>query len=101
MKGKNCLILDKEIDKWGWENKVWGTSEQWKKKFFSRYNFSSTRLYDFDFPPNLPVQFSFHIFSMVLPFPFLSFPFLYPSYFFFKKEGRGRLGGEIGVILTS
>ena len=32
MKGKNCLILDKEIDKWGWENKVWGTSEQWKKK---------------------------------------------------------------------
>jgi hypothetical protein len=32
MKGKNLTILDKEIDKWGWKNKVWGTSEQWKKK---------------------------------------------------------------------
>jgi hypothetical protein len=49
-------------------------------------------LYDFDFPPNLPVQFSFHIFSMVLPFPFLSFPFLYPSYFFLRRKEEGGWG---------
>jgi|LauGreDrversion4_2_1035121.scaffolds.fasta_scaffold103092_4 hypothetical protein len=43
---KNQLLLDKEIDKWGWTSLEWGTTEQWrKKKRFPYPNNKSVRLH--------------------------------------------------------